>query len=83
MCVCVCVCVFVYVSVLVCVCVSVYVSVLVKLVAGGNLETIVNGNHHMNLNESLTCFASVCVAVAHLHSQRPSIVHRDLKVCKS
>ena len=36
---------------------------------------------HLNPKQVLRVFYATCSAVAHMHSQQPPIVHRDLKVC--
>lgn len=46
------------------------------------MNEIINGQHSMDLPEIVDCFAGICSAVTHLHTQRPSIVHRDLKVTR-
>ena len=35
---------------------------------------------HLNAKQVLRVFYATCSAVAHMHSQQPPIVHRDLKV---
>ena len=52
------------------------------IVSGGKLEDIVN-TAHLGPRHVLRVFYETCSAVAHMHSQSPPIVHRDLKVTYS
>lgn len=47
-----------------------------------SLLDVMNKHFHTGLSENaiLGVFAAVCKAVAHMHSQDPPIIHRDLKV---
>lgn len=52
---------------------------LISSTVGGKLEDIVNTVRLMP-RHVLRIFYETCSAVAHMHSQTPGIVHRDLKV---
>ena len=43
------------------------------------MEDIVR-SHTLSPKQVLRVFSATCSAVAHMHSQRPPIIHRDLKV---
>ena len=46
------------------------------------MEDIVR-SHTLSPKQVLRVFSATCSAVAHMHSQHPPIIHRDLKVIKS
>lgn len=50
--------------------------------AGGGIIDLLNSRLQNRLTESeiLKIFSDTCEAVAHMHSQRPVMMHRDLKV---
>lgn len=54
--------------------------VLLYTYIGGQLEEVVK-SHHLKPKQVLRVFYATCSAVAHMHSQHPPIMHRDLKVC--
>jgi cyclin G-associated kinase len=53
--------------------------ILTELCSGGKMEDIVN-SVRLSPRHVLCVFYQTCSAVAHLHSQTPPIIHRDLKV---
>jgi cyclin G-associated kinase len=53
--------------------------ILTELITGGELVDIVN-TQRLTPNQVLRVFHETCLAVAHMHSQAPPIIHRDLKV---
>ena len=53
---------------------------LLEYCDGGSLFEIIGGQHAMSMREILICFAGICSAVHHMHSQHPPITHRDLKL---
>ncbi len=50
------------------------------LYSGGQMEDIV-ASVALSPRQVLRVFFQTCLAVAHMHSQNPPIIHRDLKVC--
>ena len=48
---------------------------------GGGMEDVLKTSA-LNPKQVLRVFYATCSAVAHMHSQQPPIVHRDLKVRK-
>jgi len=41
---------------------------------------VVLRNVHLTPGQVLRVFYATCSAVAHMHSQKPPVIHRDLKV---
>ncbi|GAM19078.1 hypothetical protein SAMD00019534_022530 [Acytostelium subglobosum LB1] len=58
------------------------VFILMEFCAGGHLVDLMTKRQQNKFseNEVLAIFSDVCEAVAHMHSQSPPIIHRDLKV---
>lgn len=56
--------------------------ILMELSTGGSVFHLMNerGASRLRADEILAIYSDLCEAVAHLHSQRPPIAHRDLKV---
>ncbi len=46
---------------------------------GGNLAARQRHKPLQSFEEILDCFSQVCAGVAHLHSQQPPIIHRDIR----
>lgn len=56
---------------------------VMELCDGGSLLDVLNAHAGRQFPEPqlLAIFLDICKAVAHMHSQKPPIAHRDIKVC--
>ncbi|XP_011404276.1 PREDICTED: cyclin-G-associated kinase-like [Amphimedon queenslandica] len=53
--------------------------IVTELITGGELVDIVN-TRSLSPRQVLRVFYETCQAIAHMHSQTPPIIHRDIKV---
>ena len=61
---------------------SLPLSLSLSLSSGGELVNIVN-TQSLSPRQVLRVFYETCQAVAHMHSQTPPIIHRDIKVSQT